>query len=248
MKILKKWLPENWLLITLGILGIALLFLLISSIRSCDEAGYKEDIEALDEEISGLKKKNVKLEDEAKVYIADAEAYKKVVAEKEANIEKSRLRILELQKKRKTVVAEVADLPPPRLVEEIQEVLACAQVELTEEGILFSEECSRKVLTMAKEFSLIKEELDETRFSLSESLEATQFQKMVSWNLYGALWKLGDVVLNLRVIVKRTETKFTKSEQQRKKSFWKGLVIGVAIGGGITVTFVIVIPLIKSIF
>lgn len=248
MKFPTKWLKKNWLRVVFWVALVGLAIFLLSYVRSCDEAAYLEDIKALDEEISGIKEDNVKLEDEAKVFVAEAETYKKVVAEKEANIEKSRLRILELQKKRETVMAEVADLPPPRLVEEIQEILACAQVELTEEGILFSDECSRKVLAMAKKFSLIKEELDETEFSLSESLEATQFQKMISWKLYGALWKLGDVVLNLKVIVKKQDIKFTKSERQRKKSFWKGLVIGVAIGGGITVTFVIVIPLIKSIF
>lgn len=243
-----KWIKKNWLRLIVGAVIIGFFFYVLSVVRSCDDAAYNEDIKVLDEEISGLKEDNVKLEDEAKVYIADAEAYKKVVAEKEANIEQSRLRILELQKKRETVVAEVAQLPPSRLVEEIQEILDCVQVTLKSEGILFSVECSRKVLAMLKDFSLIKEELDETRFSLSESLEATQFQKMVSWKLYGALWKLGGVILNLKVIVKSTEKKFTRSEQQRKKSFWRGLVIGVAIGGGITVTLVIVIPLIKSIF
>jgi len=248
MKFPTKWLKKNWLLLVVGAVIIGFFFFVLSMVRSCDDAGFYEDIAVLDEEISGLEKKNVKLEDEAKVYIADAEAYKKVVAEKEANIEKSRLRSLELQKRRETVVAEVADLPPSRLVEEFQEILDCAQVTLKSDGILFSVECSRKVLAMLKDFSLIKEELDETRFSLSESLEATQFQKMVSWKLYGALWNLGNMVLNLKVIVKRQDTKFNLSEQHRKKSFWKGLLIGVAIGGGVTVTFVIVIPLIKSIF
>ena len=243
-----KWIKKNWLRLIVGAVIVGFFFYLISVVRSCDDAAFNEDIKVLDEEISGLKKKNVTLEDEAKVYVAEAEAYKKVVAEKEANIEKSRLRILELQKRRETIVAEVADLPPSRLVEEFQEILACAQVTLKSDGILFSVECSRKVLAMLKDFSLIKEELDETRFSLSESLEATQFQKMVSWKLYGALWKLGDVVLNLKVIVKSTEKKFTRSERQRKKGFLKGVLIGVAIGGGITITFVIVLPLIKAIF
>lgn len=241
----QQWFKQNWLFLALGILAF---FAFIQGVRSCDDAGYKRDIKALDEEISGLKKDNVKLEAEAKVFIGEAEAYKKVVAEKEANIEESRLRIVELQKRRETVVAEVMELPPSELVEQTREILDCAQVELTEKGVLFSLECTQRVLAMLKDFSLVKEELDETRFSLSESLEATQFQKMVSWKLYGALWKLGGVVLNLKVIVKSTEKKFTRSEQQRKKSFWKGLLLGVAIGGGITVTFVIIIPAVKAIF
>lgn len=248
MKFPTKWLKKNWLRLALGILGVALLFLGLLSIRSCDEAAYLEDIKTLDEEISELKEKNVKLEDEAVEFVEGAKAYEKVVAEKEANIEASRLIILDLRKKREEVVAEVMELPPSDMVERTREILDCAAVELTEEGILFSVECSRKVLAMIAQFSLIKEEINQTGFSLSEYGEALQFQKMVSWKLYGALWKLGGQVLNLKVIVKSTEKKFTRSEQQRKKSFWRGLKIGFIIGGGITITFVIVLPLIKAIF
>lgn len=247
MKIL-KWAGRNWLRLAAVALVIGLFFFVLSVLRSCNDAAYLEDIATLDKEIIELEKKNVKLEGEAKVYVADAQTYEKVVAEKEANIEASRLIIVDLRKKREEVVAEVIALPPSRLVEELQEILDCAQVELRDDGILFSVECGRAALVMIAQFSLIKEEIDQTGFSLSEYGEALQFQKMVSWNLYGALWKLGDVVLNLRVIGKRKDTKFIKSERQRKRSFWKGLVIGVAIGGGITITFVIIVPAIKAIF
>ena len=217
-------------------------------VPSCNEASFIEDIKELDEEISELKEKNVKLEDEAKVYVADAQAYEKVVAEKEANIEASRLIILDLRKKREEIVAEVMELPPSELVERTREILDCAQVELKEEGILFSEECSRKVLAMIAQFSLIKEELNQTGFSLSEYGEALQFQKMVSWKLYGALWKLGGQVLNYKVMVKALDLKFERSEKQRKKGWLKGFTTGLIIGAGVTVTFVIVIPAIKAIF
>lgn len=247
MKIL-NWLKKNWLrVISWAALGGLAIFLL-SYIRSCDEVAYKEDIAALDEEISGLKAKNIKLEDEAVEFVQGAKEYEKVVAEKEANIEASRQIILDLRKKREEVVAEVMELPPSQLVKRTREILDCAQVELTDDGILFSEDCARRSLAMIAQFSLIKKEINQTGFSLSEYGEALQFQKMVSWKLYGALWKLGDVVLNLKVIVKRTETKFMKSERQRKKGFLKGVLIGIAIGGGITVTFVIIVPAIKAIF
>ncbi|MCK4817506.1 hypothetical protein KA005_17180, partial [bacterium] len=233
----------------LGILGIVLLFVGFSRIRSYfDDQAAKEKITTLNEEISGLKKKNVKLEEEAVDYVKDAEIWKKRVAEKEANIETSRLIILDLRKKREEVVAEVMTLPPSRLVEELQEVLDCAQVELKDNGILFSVECSRTALAMIAQFSLIKEEINQTGFSLCEYGEALHFQEMVSWNLFGALWKLGGIVLNLRVIVKKQDIKFETSEKRRKKNFLRGVLIGVAIGGGITITFVIVVPLIKAIF
>lgn len=243
-----KWIKKNWLRLIIGAVIIGFFFYVLSVIRSCDDQAAKEKIEALDEEISGLKQKNVKLEEEAVDYVKDAEIWKERVVEKEASIEASRLRILELQKKREAVVAEVADLPPSQLVERTREILDCAQVELRADGILFSLECSRKVLAMIAQFSLIKEEINQTGFSLSEYGEALHFQKMVSWNLFGALWKLGGVVLNLKVIVKKQDIKYETSEKRRRKSFLKGVLIGITIGGGITVTFVIVIPLIKSIF
>ncbi len=237
-------LKKNWLPLVLAILVVVFAW----GVRTCGEAKYKKDIKELDEEIFGLKKDNVKLEDEAVDYVAEAEVYKKAVAKKEANIEKSRLIILELRKKRETIVAEVMELPPSRLVEEFREILDCVQVELEEDGILFSIGCSQKALAMIAQFSLIKEEIEQTGFSLSEYGGALQSQKMVSWNLYGALWKLGGVVLNLRIIVKKQDIKFAKSEKQKRKSWWNGLKIGLAIGGGLTITIGIIIPAIKAIF
>jgi Fe2+ transport system protein B len=243
-----KWLKKNWLRVIFWIALAGLIIFLLSYVRSCDEAAYKEDIKELDKEISELKEKNVKLEDEAVEFVEGAEAYEKVVAEKEANIERSRLIILDLRKKREEVVAEVMELPPSQLVERTREILDCAAVELTDDGILFSEDCARRSLAMIAQFSLIKEEIEQTGFSLSEYGEALQFQKMVSWKLYGALWKLGGQVLNYKVMVKKLDLKFEKSEKQRKKGWLRGLGTGLMIGAGITVTFMIVIPAIKKIF
>ena len=151
------------------------------------------------------------------------------------------------------MVQEVAELPASKLVAESQEILECAEIELQDDGILFSIECARISLTMIKQFSLIKEELNATSFSLSESTEALQFQKMATWYFLGAAWKLGSQVLNYKVMVKkheeiieRKDEKFTLCQSQKKKSFWSGLKIGLVIGGGITITFVIVIPMIKA--
>ena len=140
-------------------------------------------------------------------------------------------------------VAEiVTDLPAPRLVIGLQQILDCAQIELKDDGILFSMECSRTVLTMAREFSLIKEELKETQFSLSASLEATQFQKMATWYFLGASWRLGAQVLNYKIIVKKQDENFSLLKKQKKRSWLNGATKGFLVG----VALVVIISLARG--
>jgi len=237
-KIKKNWLPL--------VLGLVVVILLIS--KSCNEAGYRKDIKKIDEEISELENRNEALEDQMYEAVENAKAAEKIVAEKEAEIEKSRLRILDLQKRRTEVVEVIAELPPSRLVKEARVILDCAEIQLREDGILFSIECSRAVLTMISQFSLIQDELTETQFSLSESLETTYFQKRATWYFLGAAWSLGSQVLNYKVIIKKLNMKFDLCEKQRKKGFWNGLKTGLAVGAGLTVTITLIIPAIKAIF
>lgn len=239
-----NWIKKNWLPLVLAILVVVF----AQSVRTCGEAKYKKDIAALDKEISGLKKKNVKLEGEAVEYVKSAEADQKIVEGLKVEVAKSKLRIEDLEREEIEIERVVMELPPPRLVENLRETLECKEILLNENGILFSVECARQGLLKLERFSLVEGKYNEAIFALSKSEKALQFSERRSWKLYGALWKLGDIVLNLRIIAKNQDIKFTKSEQQRKKGFLKGVLIGVAIGGGITITFVIVVPLIKAIF
>jgi len=132
-----------------------------------------------------------------------------------------------------------------QLVEDTRAILECAEIELTEDGVLFSVACAQSNLVKLKRFSLVENKYDEAIFALSKSEEALHFQERVAWNLYGVAWKLGDQILNLKVIGKRKDKKFELSEKQRRKSWWNGLKIGLVIGGGLTITFVIIMPLIR---
>ena len=238
-----KWIKKNWIPLAFGVLIIVLW-----GDRSCDEAGYKKDIAALDKEISEKVADNLEKDKVIKTAVKRALAAEAVVEEKEANIEASRIRILALERREPEIEAEIVALPPSELVENTREILECAEIELTENGVLFSVDCTRTVLTMAEKFSLTKERLKETQFSLSESLEATQFQKMATWNVYKIAWAQGTQILNYQDIIKSKDLKFERCEKQRKKGFWKGLKLGLAIGAGITVTITLVIPAIKAIF
>ncbi|MCK4760505.1 MAG: hypothetical protein KAT69_10680 [Candidatus Aminicenantes bacterium] len=224
-----KWLGKNWLKL---IIVISIIIGLVLLDRACQDDEDQEKIDANNEKISDLKKKNEDLEDEMYEAVKNAKAAEKIVAEKEAELAESALKIKELQKKRTEIVRVVAELPPLRLVEDLREILECAEIELKDDGILFSIECSRIVLTMISEFSLIKEELKETQFSLSASLEATQFQKMATWYFLGAAWSLGSQVLNYKVIIKKQDENFSLLKKQKKKSWldgaWKGFLAGVA--------------------
>ena len=237
-------LKKNWVPLALAVLVVVFAW----GVRACGEAKYKRDIKELDEDISVLKKKNVKLEDEAVEYIKGAEADQREVERLKVEIVESKLRIEDLEREEIEIERVVMELPPSRLVENLQKALKCEEILLNEDGILFSVECARQGLLKLEKFSLVEKKYDEAIFALSKSEKALQFSERRSWKLYGALWKLGGVVLNLRVITKKQDIKFTKSERQRKKGWLRGLGTGLAIGAGITVTFVLIIPAIKAIF
>ena len=243
MNLYLHWVKKNWLILALVLLVVILLL-----DKSCDETRYRKNIAKLDDEIAGLETENLKLDGEIQEGIREAKAAEKRVAEAEANIERSQLIIADLQRRRAEVIGRVTTLPPSELVKEVQKILNCAQVQLTAEGVLFSVKCTRTVLVVAREFSLMKKELGETRFSLAESQEALQFQKIATWNVYRIAWAQGSQIINYRTIVEAQDKKFVLCEKQRKKSFWSGLKIGLTVGAGITVTFVIILPAIKAIF
>jgi len=237
-----KWLKKDWFKL---IIVIAFIIGLLWLGRACSNAKYEKDIAKLDDEILELNEKNVKLAGEVNEYFADALANEKVVADLKAEVVESKLRIEELEKEEAEVGAIVAELPPSQLVEDTRMILECAEIELTEDGVLFSVACAQSNLVKLKRFSLVENKYDEAIFALSKSEEALHFQERVAWNLYGVAWKLGDQILNLKVIGKRKDKKFELSEKQRRKSWWNGLKIGLVIGGGLTITFVIIMPLIR---
>lgn len=229
-----KWLGENWfkiLIVLVFIVGLVVVY------QSCGDSADQQKMDANDKEISDLKKKNEDLENEMYQAVEDAKAAEKVVAEKEAEIATSALKIEELQRKRTEVVRAVAELPPPRLVEDLREILDCAQIELKDDGVFFPMECSRTVLAMASQFSLIKEELKETQFSLSASQEATHFQKRATWYFLGAAWKMGEQLLNYKVIVKKQNENFSLLKKQKKRSWLKGATTGFLVGVALIVIF-----------
>jgi len=231
-----KWLGENWfkiLIILVFIIGVVIVY------QSCGDSADQKKMDANDKEIKELEKKNTKLEGEMYEAVEKAKAAEKVVAEKEAEIAKSAFKIKEPQKRRIEIVRAVAELPAPRLVEDLREILDCAQIELKDDGVLFPMECSRTVLAMAREFSLIKEELKETQFSLSASLEATQFQKMATWYFLGAAWKMGGQILNYKVIIKKKDENFSLLKKQKKRSWLNGATKGFLAGVGLTIIFIL---------
>lgn len=235
--ILIKW---KWIILA-GVILIALYFLE----DYCRDAGYEKKIGDLDKEISDLKKDNSKLEGEVVEYVKGAIADEVEVAKLEAEVEESKSRIEDLEKEEAEVEEIVMALPPSKLVEETREILGCADILLNQEGILFSVECAREGLLKLKRFSLVEKKYDEAIFALSKSEKALTFQKRVSWKLYGALWKMGDQVINYKAMAKKQDTKFNLAEKQNKKRFfsglWKGFVIGVIAGVVITATFKFVI-------
>jgi hypothetical protein len=201
--------------------------------RACRKSTYKEDIRKSDEKIAVLESDNLMLEDVVNKAVDDARVYEERVAEKEAAIAENEVVIKRLKREKAEVTAVVMELPPSELVLRTQDILDCAEIELREDGILFSVECTQAVLIMAEEFSLVKEELKETRFALSESQEATQLQKICTWHVYKVAWGQGSQIMNYQDIIKEKDIQFDLCQKKKKGAWldglWKGFVIGVVL-------------------
>lgn len=241
-----NWLKKNWILVSVG--GLIIIIIFAWGVRACDGARYKKNIKELDGKIVEKEKRIAALEADVLKGVKRVLKAEAVVAVKEENLEKSRLRILTLERKEAIIVEIVMALPPSRLVEEFWDIPDCQKVELTEKGILFPVKCAQAVLVKLERFDLVLAQLKETRFSLSESMGATEFQKQATAHVYGIAADLTKQIAEYKEIVKAKDLKFDLCEKQRKKGFWRGLKTGLVIGGGITITFVIILPLIKSIF
>lgn len=223
-----KFIKKHWLSLALALLVIVLL-----GERACRKSTYKEDIKASDEKIAVLEADNAEKDNVIDKAVDDAKVYEERVAEIEKTLIKNEFTIKRLRRERAEVTAVVMELPPSELVQESRKILDCAEIELMEDGVLFSVECTQTVLIMAEQFSLIKEELDETEFALSASKEATQFQKMAMWSVYKIAWAQGTQILNYQDIIKEKDIQFDLCQKKKKGAWldglWKGFVIGVAL-------------------
>jgi hypothetical protein len=233
MNLYVNWLKKHWIP-----LAFAALVLVLLGDKACDDAAYRRGIKALDSKIAEDVKKIRGLNDTIQAANKAADAAAAVVVVLEKTIEESRLRDLALAEAEPRIVAEIEALPPTELVFRLREDLECEKIELTEAGVLFPVECARAALVKLTRFDIVEARLEETQFSLSQSLDATHLQKIATWNVYRIAWAQGTQILHYQNIVKLQDQKFEDCEKQRKKGFWSGLVKGVLIGAGITVAAV----------
>lgn len=230
-----EWLKKNWLKI---IIAIAIFIGIIYLDRACRDASYEKKIKGSDKKIETLEADNLKKDDVIKDAVKMAKAAEAKVEETLAIIAERDIIIEDLRKKRAERVEVIMELPPSDLVEEAKEILECAEIKLTDQGILFSVECARNAIAMISQFSFMKQELNKTTFSLSEALEAVQIQKLATWNVYRVAWAQGSQIMNYQNIIEEKDFQFDLCEKKKKKNFWRGLKTGIIIGiiAGVIVT------------
>ena len=225
-----KWLGENWFKLII-IFAIIIVSLILG--RTCQDSKDQEKIDANDKEISDLKKKNEKLEDVAFESTETAKEWERRAKEKEDLIIARDLEIKELKEEQKKVTAAVMELPPSELVAETREILDCAEIELTDNGILFSEFCARRALIDFREFSLVKEQIGLVEQSMIDCQAGWTFQKLATWNIYRTAWAMGSQILNYKTIVKNKDENFSLLKKQKKGAWlngaWKGFLAGLIV-------------------
>lgn len=230
-----KWLGENWFKILISlvfIVGIVVVY------QSCQNSDNEEKIDANDKEILELKKKNGDLEGVAFEATETAQKWENKAKEKEDLLIARQVEIDQLKKDLKKVPEIIMELPPSKLVEEMQEILDCAEIELfyffpTEPKVLFSENCARAALTELAKFSLIKREIGLIEQSQIDCQDALTFQKLATWNVYRIAWSQGSQILNYKAIDEERVENFSLLKKQKKKAWLngatKGFLAGVAL-------------------
>ena len=234
-----NWIKKNWSFLLVLILIYALITM---GARSCIEKNENDEVlNESRERIMELEEANIAYETSAITSAANARVYDARAKEFEAEVKKSEIIIGRLKKERQRIEQAVAKLPPSKLVKEARLILDCAQIELVPDGALFSIDCTRSMLTKLKKFSLVREELAETEFALSQSKESAKFHEMKSWELYGLASSLGSQVINFRKIVIEKDANYASLEKRKKKSYytglWKGVVIALITVVSIKLTF-----------
>lgn len=228
-----KWIRKNWIIILGAVLAVILIYLLISGIVKSLSESYKKDIKASDERIAELNKEIREKDTVIAEAIEAAREWETKVAEKEAIITRRDLRIRGLERKEEEIEKVVAELPPSEIVSRTVEILECAEIKLQDQGIIFSLVCAKKNLTILEGFTLVKEQRDLFRSSLTDSLEALQFQKMATFNVWRVSWAQRSQILNWQDKYKEKDSQFDLCQKSRKarwfNGLWKGVVIGVAL-------------------
>lgn len=225
-----KWLAKNWFKILIALVFIIGLILLD---RACHDSAAQKKIDANNKEISDLKGKNEKLEIIALESTEKAKEWQKRAKEKEELIIVRDLEIKELKEEQKKVTAVVMELPASELVAGAREILDCAEIELQDNGILFSEFCARKALIDLREFSLVKRQVGLIEQSMIDCQDGWTFQKLATWNIYRTAWAQGMQILNYKTIVKNQDENFSLLKKQKKGAWlngaWKGFLAGLIV-------------------
>lgn len=233
-----KWLGKNWLKL------IIIIFIIISLIvldRACQNDENQEKIDEKDKKITELEKKNTGLENDVFSATKTAVKWEKKAKEKEDLLLARQSEIDQLKADLKKVPAIIAELPPPRLVEDMRKILDCAEIELKDNGILFSKKAARIALTELTKFSLVKREVGLIEESQFDCQDALTFQKLATWNVYRIAWSQGSQILNYKTITKEKDQQFSLLKKQKKRSWLDGLWKGFLAGFGAAIAISILI-------
>ncbi|MCK5127945.1 MAG: hypothetical protein KAR42_16930 [candidate division Zixibacteria bacterium] len=225
-----KWLERNWFKILVSIIfiiGIVIVY------QSCQDSADQEKMDANDKEISDLKKENKDLEGDVSEATQKAIKWEERAKKKEDLINARDLEINKLKEDLKKVPEIIEALPPSGVVSKMREILNCAQIELKDNGILFSEDCARIALNDLTSFSLVKKEIVLIEKSQVDCQDGWTFQKLATWNVYRIAWAQGSQIMRYKTIVKKQDENFSLLKKQKKRAWlnglWKGFVGGVIV-------------------
>ena len=224
-----KFIKRHWILI---VVGLVILFLAVGGIDGLiAKHNYKKKIKTLDTDISGLKQGIKDSKGREETWKKSSQDNWTLAMEKEAKLrKKDKEMIVKIHEKRE-LKKKIKAMPITQVIVRTIEIINCPEVVQQTQGIVFTLDCAKSNLTILEDsFSLKKDVADWTeKFNTSQG-EVVDLKNVIVGK-DGEIKEITDQSVKKDGIAAKWEGKFNLSEKRGKRSYWKGLKTGAAVGG-----------------
>lgn len=236
-----KWLKENWLKVIKILVAICVIGILIHAVNVIKEnKRYEGKIEVKDKRISQLEGEDQVSREIVKGLEGEIKIIEIATEKKDKKMRKKDREIVQIRKDRDKWRKKVMTLPASDVVIESRAILKALECIYYDEiwerpdGILFSLSVAREGLAIFGDFSLAIKERDGFRDNYNTALGKIDDLNKVVKKEREAKAEKDRQLLGKDKTIKEWKGKFDLSENQKKKSWWKGVKTGVPVGAFIT--------------
>jgi len=224
-----NWIKRHWILL---VIGLVILYLSYGAIDGAiAKYKYKKQIKGLDTEITELKQDKKESKGREEAWEKSSQDNWALAMEKEKKLrQKDKEMIVKIQEKRE-LKKKIKAMPITQVVVRTIEIINCPEVIQQEQGIVFTLDCGKSNLTVLEASFSLKGEVDDWMEKYNTSQGEVSDLKNTITDKDGVIKEVREQLVGEDKITLRWEGKFNLSEKRGKRSYWKGVKTGAAVGG-----------------